>query len=171
MLQYLYSIIPVYFCKSVISFLKLKCLKFHLEISFFEFCVIVQLGMIKNCAWWSYVRKIRLTAIQSSFITMLKMQYIKVWLRLVYLIEEVLLGRQLVQYMMSRKSETFLFNSDFTRSILKLSSNITSLFSMTDFSKRLQIFVIQLTVLHAQTFTHASYNDVLGVFLDYLHKN
>ena len=39
--------------------------------------------------------------------------------------------------MMSRKSETFLFNSDFTRSILKLSSNITSLFSMTDFWKRL----------------------------------
>ena len=62
--------------------------------------------MIKNSTWWSDIGEIRLPAIQSSFITLLKMLS-KVWLRLVNLVREVMLGRRLVEYMMSRKSETF----------------------------------------------------------------
>ena len=62
--------------------------------------------MIKNSTGWSDIGEIRLPAIQSSFITLLKMLS-KVWLRLVNLVREVMLGRRLVEYMMSRKSETF----------------------------------------------------------------
>ena len=47
-----------------------------------------------------------------------------------------MLGRRLVEYMMSRKSETFLFESHFRRSILKSPSHITSLFSLINFSDR-----------------------------------
>ena len=53
---------------------------------------------------------------------------IKVWLQLVNLVGEVMLGTRLVEYMMSRKSETFLFESHFRRSILNSQSNITFLF-------------------------------------------
>ena len=53
---------------------------------------------------------------------------VKVWLGLVNLVGEVMLGRRLVEYMMSRKSETFLLESHFRRSILKSPSNITSFF-------------------------------------------
>ena len=38
---------------------------------------------------------------------------IKVWLQLVNLIRKVMLGRRLVEYVMSRKSEIFLFESHF----------------------------------------------------------
>ena len=74
--------------------------------------------MIKNYAWWSDIGEIRLPAIQPSFITLLKMLSIKVWLRLVNLVGEVMFGRRLVEYMMSTKSETFLSESHFGRSIL-----------------------------------------------------
>ena len=53
---------------------------------------------------------------------------IKVWLPLVNLVGEVMLGSRSVEYMMSRKSEIFVFKSYFRRAILKSSSNITSLF-------------------------------------------
>ena len=53
---------------------------------------------------------------------------IKIWLRIVNLVGEVMLGKRLVEYMMSRKSETFLYESHFRRSILKSPSNLTSLF-------------------------------------------
>ena len=46
-----------------------------------------------------------------------------------------MLGTRLVQYMMSRKSETFLFESHFSRSILKSPSRITFLFSLNYFSE------------------------------------
>ena len=36
---------------------------------------------------------------------------IKVWLRLINLVGEVMLGTRLVEHMMSRKSGTFLFES------------------------------------------------------------
>ena len=75
-------------------------------------------------------------AIQSSFITLLKMLCIKVWLQLVNLVEEVILGRRLAEHIMSRKSETFLFESHFRRSVLKSPSNITSFFSLINFSER-----------------------------------
>ena len=55
----------------------------------------------KNCAWWSDIGEIRLPAIQSSFITMLKMLSIKVWLQLVNLVGEVMLGRRLVETFLS----------------------------------------------------------------------
>ena len=55
---------------------------------------------------------------------------IKIWLRIVNLVGEVMLGKRLVEYMMSRKSETFLYESHFRRSILKSPSNLTSLFSL-----------------------------------------
>ena len=90
---------------------------------------------MKNCAWWSDIGEIRLPAIQSSFIILLKMLSVKVWLRLVNLVGEVMLGTRLVQYMMSRKSETFLFESHFSRSILKSPSRITFLFSLNYFSE------------------------------------
>ena len=61
---------------------------------------------------------------------------IKVWLELVNLVGEVTLGRRLVEYMMSRKSKTFLFESHFRRSILKSPSNKTALFSLINFSER-----------------------------------
>ena len=61
------------------------------------------------------------------------MLYIRVWLQLDNLVE-VMLGTRLVEYMMSRKSETFLFESLFRRSILKSLSDITSLFSLINFS-------------------------------------
>ena len=61
---------------------------------------------------------------------------IKVWLQLVNLVGEVMLGTRLVKYMMSRKSETFLFGSHFKRSILKSPSNITSLFPLITLSQR-----------------------------------
>ena len=60
----------------------------------------------------------------------LKMLSIKIWLRIVNLVGEVMLGKRLVEYMMSRKSETFLYESHFRRSILKSPSNLTSLFSL-----------------------------------------
>ena len=60
------------------------------------------------------------------------MLYIRVWLQLDNLVE-VMLGTRLVEYMMSRKSETFLFESLFRRSILKSLSDIT-LFSLINFS-------------------------------------
>ena len=60
----------------------------------------------------------------------LKMVSIKIWLRIVNLVGEVMLGKRLVEYMMSRKSETFLYESHFRRSILKSPSNLTSLFSL-----------------------------------------
>ena len=47
-----------------------------------------------------------------------------------------MLETRLVEYMMSRKSETFLFESHFRSSILKSPSNITSLFSLINFSER-----------------------------------
>ena len=72
----------------------------------------------------------------SSFRTLLKMLSVKIWLRLVNLVGEVMLGIWLVEYMMSIKSETFLFESHFWRSILKSSSNITYLFSTINFPKR-----------------------------------
>ena len=96
--------------------------------SFSEFC------FIKNCAWWSDIGEIRLPVIQSSFITLLKMLSIKVWFQLVNLVGEVMLGRRLEEHMMSRKSESFLFESHFRRSILKSPSNITSLFLLIHFS-------------------------------------
>ena len=40
---------------------------------------------------------------------------IKVWLRLVNLVGKVMLGTGLVEYMMSRKSKTFLFESHFRK--------------------------------------------------------
>ena len=46
--------------------------------------------MIKNCAWWSDIGEMRLPAIQSSFITLLKMLPINVWLRLINLVGEVI---------------------------------------------------------------------------------
>ena len=61
---------------------------------------------------------------------------IEVWLRLVNLVGEVMLGRRLVEYMMSRKSETFLYELHFRRSIYKSPSNITSLFLLINFSER-----------------------------------
>ena len=75
-------------------------------------------------------------AIQSSFITLLKMLCIKVWLRLVNLVGKAILGRRLVEHIMSRKSETFIFESHFRRSILKSPSHITSFFSLINFSER-----------------------------------
>ena len=72
----------------------------------------------------------------SSFRTLLKMLSVKIWLRLVNLVGEVMLGIWLVEYMMSIKSETFLFESHFGRSILKSSSNTTYLFSTINFLKR-----------------------------------
>ena len=65
-----------------------------------------------------------------------EMLSIKVWLQLVNLVGEVMLGRRLVEYIMSRKSETFLFESHFRRSILKSPSSITSLFSLINVSVR-----------------------------------
>ena len=64
--------------------------------------------------------------------SVLKMLFIKVWLRLINL----MLRRRLVEYMMSRKSKTFLFQSHFRRSILKSPSNITFLLSLINFSER-----------------------------------
>ena len=58
---------------------------------------------------------------------------IKAWFRLANLVGEVMLGRRLVEYMMSRKSETFLSELHFRRSILKSQNNITSLFSLINF--------------------------------------
>ena len=55
---------------------------------------------------------------------------IKIWLRIVNLVGEIMLGKKLVEYMMSRKSETFLYESHFRRSILKSPSNVISLFSL-----------------------------------------
>ena len=46
--------------------------------------------MIKNCAWWSDIGEMRLPAIQSLFITLLKMLPINVWLRLINLVGEVI---------------------------------------------------------------------------------
>ena len=60
---------------------------------------------------------------------------IKVWLRLVNLVREIMLGTILVEYVTSRKSETFLFESHFRRPILKSPSNVTSLFSLIIFSE------------------------------------
>ena len=65
--------------------------------------------MIKNCVWWSNIGETRWPAIQSSFIALLKMLSIKVLLRLVDLVGEIMLGRRLVEHKISRKSETFLF--------------------------------------------------------------
>ena len=67
--------------------------------------------MIKNCAWWSDIWEIRLPAIQSSFITLLEMLSMKFWLQLINLVGEVMLGRRLVECMMSRKSDTFLYDT------------------------------------------------------------
>ena len=53
---------------------------------------------------------------------------INVWLRIVNLVGGVMLGTRLVEYMMSRNSETFLFQSHFIRSILKSPSSITLCF-------------------------------------------
>ena len=61
---------------------------------------------------------------------------IKVWLRLVNLVGKAILGRRLVEHIMSRKSETFIFESHFRRSILKSPSHITSFFSLINFSER-----------------------------------
>ena len=78
----------------------------------------------------------KLPVIQSSFIALLKMLSIKVWLRLVNLVGKVMLGRRLVEYMISRKSETFLFESHFRRSILKSPSDRTSLFQLINYFER-----------------------------------
>ena len=75
-------------------------------------------------------------AIQSSFKILLNMLSIKVWVRLVNLVGEVMLGTRLVEYMVLRKSETFLFESHFRRSVLKSSSNISTLFSLINFSEK-----------------------------------
>ena len=91
---------------------------------------------------------------------------------IVNLVGEVMLGRRLVEYMMSRKLETFLFESNFRRSILKSLSNITSLFSMINFSERdFRYSSIELTLLHIWTSIYASYYNVFGDFLDYFNKN
>ena len=74
--------------------------------------------------------------LQSLFITLLELLYIKVWLRFVDLVGEVLLGGTLAECMMSRKSKTFLFELHVRRSISKSLSAITSLFSLIDFSER-----------------------------------
>ena len=76
------------------------------------YCVII-IKTIKNCAWWSDIGEIRLPAIHSLFIILLKMLSINVWLRLVNLVGEVMLRRRLMEYMISRKWETFLFESHF----------------------------------------------------------
>ena len=94
------------------------------------------MGIIKNCAWWSDIGEIRLPAIQSSFIILLKILSFKVWLRLVNLVGKVMLGTRLVEYMMSRKSETFLFEPHFRKSVFKSPSDKTSLFSLINFSER-----------------------------------
>ena len=46
-----------------------------------------------------------------------------------------MLGTRLVVYMMSRKSEIFLFEPHYRRAILKSPSNIMSLFSPINFSE------------------------------------
>ena len=68
----------------------------------------------------------RLPAIQSSFRTLLKMLSIKVWLPLVNPIGAVMLGRRLMEYIVSKKAETFLFEQHSRSSILKSPSNIIS---------------------------------------------
>ena len=129
------------------------------------------MGIIKNCAWWSDIGEIRLPAIQSSFIILLKMLSVKVWLRLVNLVGEVMLGTRLVEYMMSRKSETFLFESHFRRSILKSPSNITSLFSLINFSERGFRYLSLNSLLYTWMSIYASYYHIFGVLLDYFNKN
>ena len=71
--------------------------------------------MIKNCAWWSDTGEITLPAIQSSFIILLKILSVKVWLRLLNLVGEVMLGGRLVEHMTTRKLKIFLFESHFRR--------------------------------------------------------
>ena len=129
------------------------------------------MGIIKNCVWWSDIGEIRLPAIQSSFIILLKMLSVKVWLRLVNLVGEVMLGTRLVEYMMSRKSETFLFESHFRRSILKSPSNITSLFSLINFSERGFRYLSLNSLLYTWMSIYASYYHIFGVLLDYFNKN
>ena len=67
---------------------------------------------------------------------------IKVWLRLVHLLGEVMLERRLMEYMKSRKSETFLFESHFIKSILKSPSNINFLFLLINSSERQEVLGI-----------------------------
>ena len=129
------------------------------------------MGITKNYAWWPDIGEIRLPAIQSSFIILLKMLSIKVWLRLVNLVGEVMLGTRLVEYMMSRKSETFLFESHFRRSILKSPSNITSLFSLINFSERGFRYLSLNSLLYTWMSIYASYYHIFGVLLDYFNKN
>ena len=45
--------------------------------------------MIKNYAWWSYNEEIRFPALQPSITILLKILYIKVWLRFVNLVGAV----------------------------------------------------------------------------------
>ena len=129
------------------------------------------MGITKNYAWWPDIGEIRLPAIQSSFIILLKMLSVKVWLRLVNLVGEVMLGTRLVEYMMSRKSETFLFESHFRRSILKSPSNITSLFSLINFSERGFRYLSLNSLLYTWMSIYASYYHIFGVLLDYFNKN
>ena len=134
--------------------------------SFSEFC------FIKNCAWWSDIGEIRLPVIQSSFITLLKMLSIKVWFQLVNLVGEVMLGRRLEEHMMSRKSESFLFESHFRRSILKSPSNITSLFLLIHFSERGFRYSSwnSLCCIHRCWYMHPT-TMFLESFLDYFNKS
>ena len=129
------------------------------------------MGITKNYAWWPDIGEIRLPAIQSSFIILLEMLSIKVWLRVVNLVGEVMLGTRLVEYMMSRKSETFLFESHFRRSILKSPSNITSLFSLINFSERGFRYLSLNSLLYTWMSIYASYYHIFGVLLDYFNKN
>ena len=73
---------------------------------------------------------------------------IKSWLQPVNLAVEIIFGRRLVEYLMLRKWETFLFESHFRRLKLKSPSNITSLFSLINFSER-GFTYSSLTALHA----------------------
>ena len=69
---------------------------------------------------------------------------------------------------MSRKSETFSFESHFRRSILKSPSNITSLFSMINFSDRGFRYssLNSLCCIHGCLYMHSTtmYWSPLGLF-------
>ena len=99
------------------------------------------------------------------------MLHIKVSLRLVNLVGQVMLGTRLLEYMTSRKSETFSSESHFRRSILKSPSNITSLFSLINFSERGFRYLSLNSLLYTWMSIYASYYHIFGVLLDYFNKN
>ena len=101
-----------------------------------------------------------------------EMLCMKVWLRIINLVGEVMLERRLVEYMMSRKSETSLFESYFRRSVLKLPRNITSLFSPTNFSERGFRYssLNSLCCVHGCLYIHPT-TIFFGVHFEYFQKN